>query len=206
MRIAVIGGSGMVGSRIVAEAAGRGHDVVAISRKGDSAVGEHVTPVAADAADPAALAGAVAGADAVVSAIGPSRAPGGDRSQFADTLLQLARTVQPIRLVIVGGAASLLTANGVRLLDTPDFPEAYKPEATAGAAALDALRAAPELGPWTYLSPAPEIAPGERTGTYRLADDTPAGSYISAEDYAVALVDEIEKPSHTGRRFTVATR
>jgi putative NADH-flavin reductase len=206
MKIAVIGGSGMVGSRIVAEAAARGHDVIAISRKGDAAAAAHVTPVAANAGDSAAISTAVAGADAVVSAIGPSRDPGGDPATFPTELLTLAAAVKPIRLIVVGGAASLYAAPGVRLLDTPEFPDVYKVEATAAAASLESLRAATDLGEWTYLSPAPEIAPGERTGTYLVADDTPAGSFVSAEDFAVALVDEIERPAHTGRRFTVATR
>jgi uncharacterized protein len=108
------------------------------------------------------------------------------------------------RLIVVGGAGSLFAAPGVRLVDTPEFPDVYKAEALAGAASLEALKALPDAGEWSYLSPAPIIAPGERTGRYVVADDDPAGETISAEDYAVALIDEIENPAHTGRRFTVA--
>jgi putative NADH-flavin reductase len=205
MKIAVIGGTGMVGSRVVAESAGRGHDVIAISRKGDAPVAEHITPVAADGSDPTGIAAAVAGADAVVSAIGPSRDPGGDPSAFAAALLALAAAVKPIPLVVVGGAGSLLVAPDVRLVDTPDFPEIYKAESLAAADALYALQAATGLGPWTFVSPSPVIAPGERTGAYNLGDDAPAGDFVSAEDFAVALIDEVETPAHTGRRFTVAT-
>jgi hypothetical protein len=106
----------------------------------------------------------------------------------------------------VGGAASLFVAPGKRLLDQPDFPAAYKAEATAGAAFLDALRGVSDLD-WTFISPSALFVPGERTGKFRLAKDEllvgEKGSTISYEDYAVALVDEIEKPAHVRQRFTV---
>ena len=204
MKIIVVGGTGMVGSRIVAEAAARGHEVTAASRTGTAAGTPGVTSVALDATDRHAVAALAADADAVVSAIGPSREPGGDPNAFAETLVALAAAVAPTRLAVVGGAGSLLAAPGVRLVDTPDFPEIYKAEALAGAASLEALSALELDSPWTYLSPAPVIAPGERTGRYVVADNTPAGESISAEDFAVALVDELEKPSHDRRRFTVA--
>jgi putative NADH-flavin reductase len=206
MNIAVIGGTGMIGSRVVAEAAARGHQVTAVSRKGDATPSSQVTALKADAADPATLQRLAADHDVVVSAIGPSREPGGDPSTFPVTLLDLATAVAQTRLIVVGGAGSLFAAPGVRLVDTPEFPDVYKAEALAAAAALDALKARPDVGEWSYLSPAPIIAPGERTGRYLVADDVPAGDSISAEDYAVALVDEIETPAHTGRRFTVAHR
>ena len=204
MKIAVIGGTGMVGSRIVAEAAARGHQVTAVSRKGDAPHSDNVTPLAVDASDIGALQKLATENDVIVSAIGPSREPGGNPSAFADTLVKLATAVASSRLIVVGGAGSLFVAPGRRLVDTPDFPEIYKAEALAGADAFAALKALPNAGEWTYLSPAPVIAPGIRTGEYVVADDTIAGDTISAEDYAVALVDEIENPAHTGRRFTVA--
>lgn len=203
MKIAVIGGTGMVGSRIVAEAAGRGHEVTAVSRKGSTPT-DQVTPLVADATDPAVAAQLAADHDVVVSAIGPSREPGGDPSAFAATITDLARAVAGSRFVVVGGAGSLFAAPGVRLVDTPEFPEVYKAEALAAADALTALKQSSDAGEWTFLSPAPVIAPGERTGTYTVGGDSPAGSSISAEDYAVALVDEIEQPRHRRRRFTVA--
>ena len=204
MKIAVIGGTGMVGSRIVAEAAAHGHQVTSVSRKADSPQSSNVAVLKADVADLAAMRQLAAEQEVIVSAVGPSREPGGNPSIFATTLVDLAGAVSNTRLIVVGGAGSLFAAPGVRLVDTPEFPDVYKAEALAGAASLEALKALPEAGEWSYLSPAPIIAPGERTGHYVVADDVPAGETISAEDYAVALVDEIEKPAHTGCRFTVA--
>jgi uncharacterized protein len=204
MKIAVIGGTGMVGSRIVAEAAARGHEVTAVSRTGGVPPSANVTALTADATDLAVLRRLAAEHDVIVSAIGPSRESGGDPSTFPATLANLATAVSAARLIVVGGAGSLFVAPGLRLVDAPDFPDVYKPESLAAAASLESLKALPGAGDWCYLSPAPVIAPGERTGRYVVADDVPAGESISAEDYAVALVDEIENPVHTGRRFTVA--
>jgi putative NADH-flavin reductase len=107
---------------------------------------------------------------------------------------------------VVGGAGSLEVAPGVRLVDTPDFPSAYKAEASTGAAFLDLLRQERELD-WTYISPSAMFVPGERTGRFRLGRDqlltNENGSSISFEDYAIALVDEVEKLAHSRRRFTV---
>ncbi len=206
MRIVIFGGTGSVGSAIVAEAAARGHDVVAASRR------EPSSPLpagaqwrAADAADPAAVRALTAGADAVVSAIGPSREPGGDPQAFVGILLGLAEAVGATRFAVVGGAGSLEAAPGVRLLDTPEFPAEYLAESRAAADSLAKLREADLTADWTYLSPAPVIGPGVRTGSYRVSDETPAGSFISYADYAVALVDELERPAHRRVRFTVAT-
>ena len=104
----------------------------------------------------------------------------------------------------MGGVGSLLDGSGRRLVDGPDFPEAYKAESLASAAALEWLGGTVDSLDWTYLSPSPVIGAGERTGTYRVSDDTPAGGFISFEDYAVALVDELERPAHRRARFTVA--
>jgi putative NADH-flavin reductase len=202
MRIAIYGGTGMIGSRVAAEAGRRGHEVTAISRTGGTAGGDGITSVAGDAGSPEQVAATAANHDVVVSAIGPSRT-GGRPEDYLDSVANLIANVGATRLVVVGGAGSLLDADGHRLLDSPDFPAVYKPEALIGAAAFDRLRASADVN-WTYLSPAPEIAPGERTGRYVLGDDSPAGGFISAEDYAVALVDELERPAHERRRFTVA--
>ena len=107
------------------------------------------------------------------------------------------------RLLVVGGTGSLEDGNGNRFVDSEGFPEEYKPEAKAFAQILDDYRASEGLN-WTMLSPAFEIAPGERTGKYNTTLDTPAGEFVSAEDFAVALIDEVEEPKHAGRRFTVA--
>ncbi|WP_210650248.1 NAD(P)-dependent oxidoreductase [Nocardioides sp. SYSU D00065] len=193
MKIAVFGATGMVGSRIVAEATSRGHQVTGLSRA-----------TGADLADADVVREAAAAHDVVVSATGPSRT-GESHQPWLDAVATLLGNVGGTRVLFVGGAGSLLTADGTRLLDTEGFPPEYRAEATSGAAALDLFRAAPESVDWTYLSPAPVIAPGERTGSYATALDTPAGDFVSAEDYAVALVDEIEEPRHRRQRFTVAS-
>lgn len=193
MKIALFGATGMVGSRITAEATARGHDVTALSRS-----------TGADLADPDAVRAAAQAHDVVVSATGPSRT-GESHEPWLAAVSTLIEQAGQARVLFVGGAGSLLTPDGTRLLDTDGFPEEYKAEATSGAAALDLFRAAPESLDWTFVSPAPVIAPGERTGSYATALDTPAGDFISAEDYAVALVDEIEQPQHRRQRFTAAT-
>ena len=113
------------------------------------------------------------------------------------------------RLVVVGGAASLEVAPGVALLDTPGFPEIYRAEATEGRDSLQVYREEADGLEWTFLSPAIVIQPGERTGSYRTTRDTlltddAGNSVISYEDYAVALLDELERPQHPGARFGVA--
>ena len=197
MKIAVYGATGIIGSRIVAEARQRGHEVTALARTAGPKV------QAGDLADPEEVRGVAAKHDAVVSATGASRtgAPAQEWLNAVQTLIDNAGTT---RVLFVGGAGSLVV-NGTRLLDSPEFPEAYKPEALAGAAALELFRAAPDSVDWTFLSPAPVIAPGERTGTYVLGTDSPVGDSISAEDYAVVLVDELEQPKYRRARFTAAT-
>jgi putative NADH-flavin reductase len=201
MKIAVLGATGRAGSEIAAELVRRGHDVLAISRKPDPAA-DHVTPLALDASDSAALTAALRGQDAVVSAM-----------RFADTDAQAliaAVTASGVpRFLVVGGAASLKTGDGKRLFDSPHFPDAYRAEAGAGIAFLDALKASD--GPdWTFLSPAMVFDTGPRTGTYRtgkddLLTDKDGNSFISFADYAIAMVDEIETPCHHRERFAVAS-
>jgi len=197
MKIAVYGATGIIGSRIVAEARQRGHEVTALARTASPEV------QGGDLADAEEVRGVAAKHDAVVSATGPSRT-GAPAQQWLDAVRTLIDNVGTTRVLFVGGAGSLVV-NGTRLLDSPEFPEAYKPEALAGAAALELFRAAPDSVDWTFLSPAPVIAPGERTGNYVLGTDSPAGGFISAEDYAAVLVDELEQPSHSRARFTAAT-
>ena len=197
MKIALYGATGTIGSRIAAEATSRGHEVTALARTASTEV------QAGDLADAAQVREIAAKHDAVVSATGPSRT-GAPAEQWLDAVRTLIENAGTTRVVFVGGAGSLVV-DGVRLLDTPEFPEEYKPEALAGAAALALFRSAPESVDWTFLSPPPVIAPGERTGTYARGTDSPVGVTISAEDYAVALVDELEQPAHRRARFTVAT-
>lgn len=205
MHVALIGATGNAGSRILTELVQRGHTVTAIVR--DQArvpVLSGVEAKAGDVSDERGLAALLAGHDAVVSAV-----------PFATTdaarLIAIVRAAGVPRYLVVGGAGSLEIALGsfplgLTLIDAPNFPEAYKPEAAAGCVFLDLLRAEKQLD-WTFLSPSAMFIPGERTGTFRLGTDlllsNEDGSSISFEDFAVALVDELEKPSHSRARFTV---
>jgi len=201
MNIALIGVSGRVGSRLLAELLSRGHSVTGIAR---SAAG--VAPCAslvvkvADATDPTQLAPLLAGHDAAISAV---------RFVSADprALIAAVERAGVPRLLVVGGAGSLEIAAGQALVDSPGFPDAYKAEAIAGRAFLDLLRAQPALD-WSFLSPSAEFAPGERTGKFRLGTDrllvdAQGKSRVSMEDFAIALVDELERPAHSRQRFTV---
>ncbi|BCW50282.1 NAD(P)H-binding protein [Arthrobacter sp. StoSoilB13] len=200
MKIAVYGATGMVGSEIVNESITRGHEVTAISRKGAEITG--ATAQAADLADAEVFASIAKDHDVVVLATGPSRT-GGDHGEWLDAMATAYSNAEGTRLMIVGGAGTL-EVDGVRLLDSPDFPEAYKAEATTAAKALEAVKQTPEDVDWTVLAPAAVIQPGERTGKYNVAKDTPAGTTISSQDYAVAMLDEIESPAHRRARFTAA--
>ena len=207
MKIAVYGATGNVGSRIVAEAARRGHSVTALSRHEPAQpLPEGASWRRGDAADLPDVAAVGAAHDAVISAFGPDRTPGGDPAAFTGQFVAFARALgSSARLGVVGGAGSLFAAPGVRLVDLEEFPAEYRAESLAHAGALDALRTFGELD-WFYLSPAPELGAGERTGGYQVSDETPAGGWISFDDLAVAAVDELETPAHRRARFTVATR
>lgn len=201
MKVAVVGASGRGGSRIVAELARRGHQVTAIARNPEKVeAGPNVTVRRGDLNE-VGFPGLLAGHDAVVSAV-----------RFVasnpDVLIGAVRKSGVTRYAVMGGAGSLEVAPGKRLLDTPQFPEAAKAEATAGIAFLDKLKGASDLD-WVFLSPAALIAFGERTGKFRLGKDqfmTDANgkSTISFEDYAVAMVDELEQHKHSRERFCVA--
>ena len=201
MKVALIGASGNIGSQILAELRARGHSVTAIARNPEKiAPAAGVTAVGADVADEKALAAALRGHDAVISAVR-------FRNFDPRVLLGAIKTSGVKRLIMVGGAGSLEARPGVQLIDTPDFPEAHKPEAGAGRSALNALRAESSLDR-TFLSPSAVIAPGARTGKFRLGKDavligTDGKSRISIPDYAIALVDELETPRHIRQRFTV---
>jgi putative NADH-flavin reductase len=201
MKIAIIGATGNVGTRLVNEALSRHHAVTAIAR--DTSKLTRRTGLSAtlgDVTKPDALLPLLKGHDAIISSL---RFQGIDSQQ----LIELARSSGVQRFLVVGGAASLEIAPGQLLLDSPHFPPAYKPEASAAKAFLDALRNVKDLD-WTFLSPSVFFGPGERTGKFRLADNTlltaaDGKSSISYEDYAVAMFDEIENPKHSRARFTV---
>jgi putative NADH-flavin reductase len=201
MKVALIGVSGLVGSRLLAELLRRGDEVTGIARDTRGvAARPHLLLKNGDATRPAQLAPLLAGHDAVISA---TRFATSD----AAALIAAMKQAGVPRLLVVGGAGSLEMAPGQALIDTPGFPAAYKPEAEAGRRFLDTLRNEPHLD-WTFLSPSAEFAPGERTGRFRLGGDmllTDANghSWISMEDFAIAMVDELEAPKHSRQRFTV---
>ena len=201
MRVALIGSTGHVGSRLSAELLMRGHRVTGIARNLEKAAAQSgLVLEQGDATNSSTLAPLLVNHDVVISA-----------SRFltskANALLTAVKEAGVKRLLVVGGAASLQVAPGELLIDSPDFPDAYKPEAHAGIQFLDAMRNEKELE-WTFLSPSAEFVPGRRTGKFRLGGDDllvdPNGrSWISMEDYAIAMVDELEHPHHTRQRFTV---
>ena len=201
MKIALIGATGNVGQRIIAEAVSRGHQVTAIARNiGGLGASDAVTPKAGDLGDEAAIADLLEGHDAAVLSV---RFQGLDFEQ----VLRAVKASGVPRLLVVGGAASLEVAPGLAMLDTPDFPDFIKPEASPARDALNRLRQEQELD-WTFLSPSVFFGPGERTGKFRLGTDQlltadDGKSHISYEDYAIALLDEIEQPHHRRARFTV---
>lgn len=200
MKIALIGATGNAGSRILAELVRRAHAVTAIVRNPEKVQAQpNVTAKQGDVSDGAALSRLLAGHDAVISSV---RFLASD----ARTLVEAVRASGVKRYLVVGGAGSLEVAPGARLVDTPEFPAAHKAEALNGAEFLELLRKERELD-WTFLSPSAMFVPGERTSKFRLGTDqllkSDKGSSISFEDYAVALVDELENPAHSRRRFTV---
>jgi putative NADH-flavin reductase len=201
MKIAVLGASGRAGSEITKELASRGHSVTAIARKPDAIpVADGVTGVQGDASDAATLAELIKGSDAVVSAL--------HFDVPAATLLSALKTAGVPRLLVTGGAASLEVAPGVRLIDTPEFPEEWKVFAQGGITFLDALKAEKDID-WTFFSPAAFIEETPRLGHYRLGTDQlvvddKGESRISFADYAIAMTDEVEQPKHSRARFTAA--
>ena len=199
--IAIIGASGNVGTQLVSEALRRGHIVTAIARD-PSKLGKHpgLTLKSLDLHDSNALQAALEGHAAVISSV---RFQGLRPS----AIIEPVKASKVTRLLVVGGAASLNVAPGQRLLDSPHFPAEYKAEATAAAAFLNALRQERELD-WTFLSPSAEFVSGERTGTFQtgkddLLKDANGRSWISFQDFAIALLDELEHPTHSRERFTV---
>lgn len=201
MKIAVYGATGMVGSQVVAEAAKRGHEVTAVSRSGREVAGAASATVA-ELGDTAAYRALAKENDVVVFSIPPSRT-GESHQPFIDAHEEISETLVPARVFVVGGAGAT-EVDGVRLFNTPGFPEEYMPEARTMGEVLDFYTSASGLD-WTMLAPAPVIAPGETTGNIVLGNDSPAGDHVSTGDFAVAALDEIEDPKHLHRRFTVAS-
>ncbi|WLQ08039.1 NAD(P)-dependent oxidoreductase [Arthrobacter oryzae] len=200
MKIAVYGATGMVGAQIVKESLRRGHEVTAVSRSGAPVPG--ASACRAELADVRTFANIVNDHDAVVLATVPSRTSG-NHSEWLAAMKAAFESAGSTRLMVVGGTGGL-EIGGVRLCDSPGFPEAYRAEARTMAAVYDEIRSAPDTLDWTMLAPAPAMQPGARTGCYVTAGDSPAGSSITVPDFAVALLDELESPAHRRSRFTVA--
>ena len=201
MKIAIVGATGNVGSRLVDEALSRGHAVTAVARNASRLPpDENLTFSGADAADPQKLARALEGHDVVISAT-PFRLV------KPESLIGAVRRSGVKRYLVVGGAGSLEVGPGLALVDSPGFPALYREEALAGKAFLAALRKVDDID-WTMLSPSALFTPGTRTGVFRLGHDSlltaaDGKSWISFEDFAVAMLNEVERPQHVRQRFTV---
>ncbi|WP_306394869.1 NAD(P)-dependent oxidoreductase [Telluria beijingensis] len=216
MHIALIGATGFVGAAVLSTLLQRGHQVTALVRDASRLAPQAgLTVKVADAYEPEAVAAAVRGADAVVSAFNPGWTDPALYDNFmrgSDAIVRGVEASGVRRLLVVGGAGSLFVAPGVQLVDTPAFldhvPPHIVPGAQAARDALATLRANATLD-WTFLSPPAMLGQGEATGSYRVGGDDllmdgdqPAG--IAVADLALAIADELEQPRHLRSRFTVA--
>ncbi|KGE16589.1 NAD(P)-dependent oxidoreductase [Paenibacillus wynnii] len=209
MKIAVIGASGKAGSRIVQEALDRGHEVTSIVRSSSKVTNPNANVLEKDVF--ALTSEDLKGFDVVVNAFA---APMGEEHLHVDAgniLIEALRNLPGTRLIVVGGAGSLYVdeAKTLKVIDTPGFPDFVKPTASNQAKNLEILQGTDVLS-WTFVSPSATFALGERTGSYikgkdHLLVNSKGESYVSYEDYAVAIVDEMEKPEHIRERFTVAS-
>ncbi|WP_295772712.1 NAD(P)-dependent oxidoreductase [uncultured Mucilaginibacter sp.] len=212
MKIAIIGATGFVGPKVVNEALNRGHEVIAIARQPEKldVENEKLIKQSADIFDTDILANLLVGYDAVISTFNA----GWTNPNLYDDFLKGSRSIQEAtkkagikRYLFVGGAGSLEIEPGIQLVDTPQFPADYKAGATAARDYLTELRTENELD-WTFLSPAINLHPGSRTGVFRLGTEQPVfnaegKSEISAEDLAVALINEVEDNNFIKARFTL---
>ena len=193
-QIALFGSTGMIGQCILQEAEGRGHEVTMVGRD------------QADIFDPESVRRAIAGHDVVISAYGPGKGDPQSIVRVAHSLIDGVRGTGA-RLIVIGGAGGLEIQPGLQLVDAPGFPPAWRDLALAHRDAYTVYQSS-DLD-WTYAAPAAIIEPGARTGEYRIGTDRlvtdPAGnSRISAEDFAVAIIDEVEGRQSVRRRFTAA--
>lgn len=205
MNVALIGASGFIGSEILNELLNRGHKVTAIVRNPEKIQPrENLLIKKGDVTDAQAVAELVKGNDAVISAYNPHADM---KALAAHAIVSGLKHAGIQRLLIVGGAGSLYAAPGVQLVDTPQFPTEWKEGANATREVYNYIRTVNDIN-WTYISPAMMIEPGTRTGKFRLGKDEPVRdangeSRISTQDYAVAMVDELEKSQHLKERITL---
>lgn len=207
MKIGIIGATGKAGSLILQEAVNRGHEVTAIVRSTAKIQEQGVKVLEKDIFD--LKADDLQGFDVVVNAF--NAAPGQEEKHIeaGKVLINALKDLSKTRLIVVGGAGSLFAdeSKTIRVLETPDFPEAYFPTASNMAKNLEDLQSSGIN--WTYISPSAFFDPqGKRTGAYQKGTDqllvnTKGESYISYADYAIAMVDEMENPTHANERFTV---
>lgn len=211
MKIALIGATGFVGAAVLSEALSRGHEVTGIVRSPEKLPNNPLlTARKGDAYDANDIAQAVAGHDAVVHAFNPGWGEANIRQLFiqgSQAIYAGTKQAGVKRLLVVGGAGSLYVAPGVQLIDTPEFPAAYKEGAEGARQVLHLLQDKVDLD-WSFISPPALLEPGERSGKFRIGTDqllmsgqTPAN--ISVADLAVAIIDELEAPAHIHQRFTV---
>lgn len=201
MKVALIGATGKAGSRVLRELLDRGHAVTAIVRHPENVQAHPKVEAVGTDGSRASLAAAARGHDAVVSSV-----------RFVDldpeVLLPAVQDSGVGRYVVVGGAGSLLHPDGIEEARRPEFPEPFRPNSLRGGDLLDMLKATSDLD-WTFISPPRMFVPGERTGKFRYGKDhmlmNAEGSptSISFEDFALALVDELETPRHVRQRFTI---
>ena len=211
MKVALLGATGFVGSALLREALDRGHMVTAIVRHPEKLEKrEGLTAKVGDVYDTTSLATLIQGNDAIISAFNPGwKNPNlyDDQVRGTASIIAAIKNAGIKRVLWVGGAGGLLVKPGVRVIDNPDMPIWVRPGSLATINALDQLQKEPELE-WSYLSPSAEMKPGQRTGNFRLGSDqllvdATGHSEISVQDYAVAMIDELERPAHVRRRFTV---
>ena len=201
MKVALIGATGRIGSKITTELLGRGHSVTAIVRNPEKAPSQpNLKALKGDVTEPDSVAALVRGHDAVISSA--PFIPG-----ISVNVLEAVRKSGVKRYIAVGGAGSLKAADGKLVMENPQIPAEWLPSIKEGSELLKLLRADQQLD-WTFFSPAVQIGPGERTGKFRLGGDEVVAaadgkSSISYDDYAIALVDELETPKHVRRRFTI---
>jgi len=216
MKVAIVGATGFVGSKVLAEALSRGHAVTAIVRSPEKLPkDDRIKVVQADVNDSTALAAAFRGQDAVIHSYAPPRQDSieariAQQTRATTSIIAALKSAGVKRVIAVGGAGTSEIAPGVRLMDSYLFPKAWEGGARSTMVIKDLFKAAPELD-WIFLSPPHFLEPGKRTGKYRtgvdnlIFEEATGRSYISVDDYAVALIDEMETHKHSCQRFTVGT-